>query len=111
MAPGEYDVDVEVYDDRGILLDSERVDPGQGFDWHYDATRSVTDRVAAGLLYLRTVTEGGETEFFDGRKVKAQAGKIALFPPYWTHLHRGVTPTRETKYVLSYFWIYPAKRP
>jgi hypothetical protein len=89
----------------------ERVDPGQGFDWHYDATRSVTDRVAAGLLYLKTVTEGGETEFFDGRKVKAEAGKIALFPPYWTHLHRGVTPTRETKYVLSYFWIYPAKRP
>lgn len=88
----------------------ERVDPGQGFDWHYDATRSVTDRVAAGLLYLKTVTEGGETEFVDGRKVKAEAGKIVLFPPYWTHLHRGVTPTRETKYVLSYFWIYPPKR-
>jgi hypothetical protein len=89
----------------------ERVDPGQGFDWHYDATRSVTDRVAAGLLYLKTVSEGGETEFVDGRKVKPEAGKIVLFPPYWTHFHRGVTPTRESKYVLSYFWIYPAKRP
>lgn len=89
----------------------ERVDPGQGFTWHYDATRSVTNRVVAGLLYLKTVTEGGETEFTDGRKVKPEAGKIALFPPHWTHFHRGVTPTRETKYVMSYFWIYPAQQP
>lgn len=104
----------ELVDSEGLdctLPMIERVDPGQGFDWHYDATRSVTDRVAAGLLYLKTVTEGGETEFVDGRKVKPDVGKIVIFPPYWTHLHRGVTPTRETKYVLSYFWIYPPKRP
>jgi predicted 2-oxoglutarate/Fe(II)-dependent dioxygenase YbiX len=88
----------------------ERVDPGQGFDWHYDATRPVTDRVVAGLLYLNDVTEAGETEFIDGLKVKPAAGKIVLFPPYWTHFHRGVSPTREAKYVWSYFWIYPAKR-
>jgi hypothetical protein len=88
----------------------ERVDPGQGFDWHYDATRTATDRVAAGLLYLNSVAEAGETEFVDGRKVKPVTGKIVLFPPYWTHFHRGVTPAREPKYVLSYFWIYPAKR-
>lgn len=88
----------------------ERVDPGQGFDWHYDATRSVTDRVAAGLLYLNDVTDAGETEFVDGLKVKPAAGKIVLFPPYWTHFHRGVSPARESKYVWSYFWIYPAKR-
>ncbi len=89
----------------------ERVDPGQGFTWHYDATRSVTNRVVAGLLYLKTVTEGGETEFTDGRKIKPEVGKIALFPPYWTHLHRGVSPTREIKYVMSYFWVYPVKQP
>lgn len=89
----------------------ERVDPGQGFDWHYDATRSVTDRVAAGLLYLNDVTEAGETEFVDGLKVKPEAGKIVLFPPYWTHYHRGVSPAAGAKYVWSYFWIYPAKQP
>lgn len=88
----------------------ERVDPGQGFDWHYDAPRSANNRVAAGLLYLKTVAEGGETEFEDGRKIKPEVGKIALFPPFWTHLHRGVTPARESKYVMSYFWIYPPKR-
>lgn len=88
----------------------ERVDPGQGFDWHYDAPRAASNRVVAGLLYLSDVTEAGETEFIDGLKVKPAAGKIALFPPYWTHFHRGVSPTREAKYVWSYFWIYPATR-
>lgn len=89
----------------------ERVDPGQGFNWHYDHVASAANRVVAGLLYLKTVTEGGETEFWDGRKVRADAGKIVLFPPYWTHYHRGVTPARESKYVMSYFWIYPPKHP
>jgi hypothetical protein len=87
----------------------ERVDPGQGFTWHYDNTLATTNRVLAGLLYLKTVTEGGETEFHDGTTICAEAGKIVLFPPYWTHFHRGISPVRESKYVLSYFWIYPPK--
>lgn len=88
----------------------ERVDPGQGFGWHYDNTPTTLNRVAAGLLYLKTVTEGGETEFIDGTRIRPESGKIALFPPYWTHFHRGVTPVRESKYVLSYFWIYPSQQ-
>lgn len=86
----------------------ERVDPGQGFDWHYDVTAEATGRVVAGLLYLRTIDEGGYTEFaMDNRRVKSEAGKIVLFPPYWTHHHRGVSPVKDTKYVMSYFWTYP----
>jgi predicted 2-oxoglutarate/Fe(II)-dependent dioxygenase YbiX len=88
----------------------ERVDPGQGFDWHYDNTLESIHRVVAGLLYLRTITAGGETEFaIDNRRVQSEAGKIVLFPPYWTHYHRGVTPVAETKYVMSFFWTYPGK--
>jgi hypothetical protein len=88
----------------------ERVDPGQGFGWHYDNLAEASGRVLAGLLYLRTITRGGETEFaLDNRRVRSEAGKIVLFPPYWTHLHRGVTPVAETKYVMSYFWTYPGK--
>lgn len=87
----------------------ERVEPGQGFDWHYDNHRGANERVLAGLLYLRSVSEGGYTEFaHQNREVRPEAGKIVLFPPYWTHIHRGVTPSAEVKYVLSYFWIYPA---
>lgn len=102
----------ELVDSEGLdctLPMIERVDPGQGFDWHYDAPRSANNRVAAGLLYLNTISDGGETEFEDGRKIRPETGKVALFPPFWTHFHRGVTPSRESKYVLSYFWIYPPK--
>lgn len=85
----------------------ERVDPGQGFDWHVDHNPGAWQRVVAGLLYLNTIEEAGETQFVDPeRLVRPVAGKIVLFPPYWTHFHRGVSPTRETKYALSFFWLY-----
>ena len=85
----------------------ERVDPGQGFNWHYDLTQNTDPRVLAGLLYLRTITEGGYTEFaHQDQKIQPEAGKIVLFPPFWTHIHRGVTPARVSKYVMSFFWVY-----
>lgn len=88
----------------------ERVSPGQGFTWHHDHARFGAQRVVAGLLYLRTVTGGGQTEFTDPQVlVQPEAGKIVLFPPYWTHLHRGVTPATESKYVMSFFWTVPEK--
>ena len=86
----------------------ERVEPGQGFNWHYDHHRTANERVLAALLYLRTVEEGGYTEFaHQNLQVRPEAGKIVLFPPYWTHIHRGITPVRGVKYVMSYFWTYP----
>jgi hypothetical protein len=85
----------------------ERVEPGQGFNWHCDHSPTAWQRVVAGLLYLRTVDSGGGTEFADQKQtIQPEAGKIVLFPPYWTHFHRGVTPTAGLKYVLSFFWVY-----
>lgn len=85
----------------------ERVNPGQGFDWHADQTAYSWERVLTTLLYLRTIEDGGATEFLQqGRSIKPEVGKVALFPGGWTHLHRGVSPTREPKYVLCSFWIY-----
>lgn len=87
----------------------ERVMPGQGFDWHSDQTPT-SRRVVAGLLYLRTVASGGRTEFaHQGSAVVPEAGKIVLFPPFWTHYHRGATPESGAKYALSFFWNYRIK--
>jgi len=89
----------------------ERVDPGQGFAWHYDQTSYSRQRVLAGLLYLRKIEKGGHTEFKEqDSRIQPETGKIALFPPYWTHMHRGVSPASEAKYVMSFFWVY-AKDP
>ena len=89
----------------------ERVDPGQQFDWHSDQSASTSGRIIAGLLYLRTISEGGYTEFdIQQRRIQPEAGKIALFPPFWTHMHRGVSPVSEVKYVISFFWSYVKPR-
>ena len=86
----------------------ERVSPGQSFDWHADNASNVTsERILACLLYLSDVTEDGYTEFaHQGLKVRPEAGKVVVFPPYWTHLHRGVSPAKTTKYTMSFFWGY-----
>jgi hypothetical protein len=90
----------------------ERTGPGDGFDWHMDVTMDTATRVLAVLVYLRDVASGGFTEFkFQNRRVAPGAGKVALFPPYWTHYHRGVAPLAGNKYVMSFFWTYPPVTP
>jgi hypothetical protein len=94
----------------------ERVDPGQGFDWHADnANAETAERVLACLLYLSDIDDGGHTEFeHQNIKVKPEAGKVVVFPPFWTHLHRGASPGTGAKYTMSFFWAYldgPDPRP
>ncbi|MEQ9111910.1 MAG: 2OG-Fe(II) oxygenase [Rhodospirillaceae bacterium] len=86
----------------------ERVDPGQGFTWHADnAGMDTAERVLACLLYLSDVKNEGATEFMhQGQKIQPETGKVVVFPPYWTHLHRGVSPAQEVKYTMSFFWSY-----
>lgn len=91
----------------------ERVGPTQGFNWHADnAGMDTAERVIACLLYLSDVGDAGHTEFeHQNLKVKPEAGKIVVFPPYWTHMHRGVSPTRDVKYTMSFFWSYLDGKP
>jgi hypothetical protein len=81
----------------------ERIEPGQGFGLHIDASIAGThDRMVAVLLYLRDIDEGGFTEFpFQSLRVKPRAGMMVLFPPYWTHPHQGVSPVNAVKYNIS----------
>ena len=65
------------------------------------------ERVLACLLYLTDVMEEGYTEFaHQDLKVRPEAGKIVVFPPFWTHLHRGAAPVKKAKYTMSFFWAY-----
>jgi hypothetical protein len=81
----------------------ERIEPGQGFGLHIDASVAGThDRMVAVLMYLKDVEEGGFTEFpFQSIRVKPRAGLMLLFPPYWTHPHQGVSPVSGVKYNLT----------
>ena len=86
-------------------LQLERIDPGQGFDWHSDASTPETNkRVLATILYLADIPSGGQTQFaFQMSGIQPQAGSLLLFPPFWTHLHRGETPQQGTKFNLTNF--------
>jgi hypothetical protein len=58
------------------------------------------------IWYLNDVPgPGGETEFpLQGVSVRPEEGKLVLFPPFWTHVHRGVTLQQGVKYIAT-TWI------
>ena len=65
------------------------------FDPHVDK------RFVAFILYLNDVEEGGETHLPKQEiKIKPEAGKLILFPPFWTHPHAELKPVKEPKYIM-----------
>ena len=82
----------------------ERIDPGQGFGWHIDAGDGVLYRCLAVVGYLNSVELGGGTEFLSQEKtVSPVEGRVVLFPPYWTHVHRGQPPVSGPKFTIACF--------
>lgn len=62
-------------------------------------------RVFTYIWYLNTVTEGGETVFWDSYKIKPEAGKLVLFPACWTFPHTGKMPISNNKYIIT-GWVH-----
>jgi len=85
-------------------LKFQKTEIGQGYHiWHTENAGSPFDRrCAVFTLFLNTVEEGGETEFlyYPGR-VKAEQGKLIIWPAGYTHVHRGNPPISNTKYILT----------
>lgn len=75
------------------------------FRWHADSLgRNARNRVAAMVLYLNDVEQGGETEFFHQQlKITPKAGNLLLFPAGWNYMHCGHTPESNDKYIISSF--------
>jgi hypothetical protein len=68
-------------------------------------------RFLAFLWYLNTVEVGGETTFgLDVSKpsfvIPAVQGRVLMFPPLWTHVHRGCKPISGSKYIVSGYLHY-----
>ena len=75
------------------------------YQWHCDlAGLNRSYRQLACILYLNSVEEGGETEFKHPKYlVKPEQGKVILFPPFWTHTHRGRMPISGDKTIITTF--------
>lgn len=82
----------------------QKTSPGQGYHtWHSEVDDiSTRNRILAFSLYLNDVEEGGETEFlYQKRRIKAKRGRLAIWPAYFTHAHRGNPPLSGDKYIIT----------
>ena len=98
---------------RGPFKDSgyaiQRTNPGEFYHWHIDGgSHEFSQRQLVEVWYLNDVAgPGGETEFsYQDVQVKPEAGKLLLFPPFWTHEHRGATLQQGVKYIATTWVIF-----
>ena len=87
----------------------QRTDPGEFYHWHIDGgSHEFSQRQLVAVWYLNDVAgPGGETEFsFQGVRIRPEAGKLVLFPPFWTHEHRGVTLQAGVKYIATTWVVF-----
>ncbi|HSG76513.1 MAG TPA: 2OG-Fe(II) oxygenase [Burkholderiales bacterium] len=93
------------FKDLGYNL--QRTRPGEYYHWHVDGgPGEFGARQLVAIWYLNDVPgPGGETEFpLQEVAVRPEEGKLLLFPPFWTHVHRGVTLREGVKYIAT-TWI------
>jgi len=94
---------------KDVGYNVQRTDPGQFYHWHIDGgSHEFADRQLVIVWYLNDVDgPGGETEFsYQKVKVKPKEGKMVLFPPFWTHEHRGVTLEKGVKYIATTWVVF-----
>ena len=81
----------------------QKYNPGGAyFIEHCENDHKESPRILAWMLYLNTVDDGGGTKFttYD-LTVKAEVGKILIWPAYWTHMHKGIVSPTQTKYIAT----------
>lgn len=98
---------------RGPFKDSgyaiQRTRPGEYYHWHIDGgSHEFSQRQLVAVWYLNDVPgPGGATEFsYQDVQVQPQAGGLLLFPPFWTHEHRGATLEQGVKYIATTWVVF-----
>ena len=104
--------DIEKFNELGYPLHNfhlgfprlQKMETGGFYRWHHDAQPS-NSRILTYLIYLNDVEEGagGTTDFYTGKSIRPEVGKLVLFPSTWTYLHRGKKVEKGEKYVLTGF--------
>ena len=95
------------FKDMGYAI--QRTLPGEHYHWHIDGgSHEFSQRQLVAVWYLNDVEgPGGETEFlFQDIKIRPEQGKLVLFPPFWTHEHRGATLKKGVKYIATTWVVF-----
>jgi len=94
------------FKDMGYAI--QRTESGQYYHWHVDGgSHEFSYRQLVAIFYLNSLDEdqGGLTDFFyQDVNIKPSTGKLILFPPFWTHKHRGAEVISGKKYIAT-TWI------
>jgi len=104
-------LDSDVY---ATAMKAQRTDPGCGYHlWHAESGNAVTsNRALVYMLYLNSLgpDEGGETEFlYQKKRYRPEENTMLIWPPGFTHAHRGNTVLGDTsKYIIT-GWFYYVK--
>ena len=96
-----------------FIYEMERALPGEYYHWHVDSGPGpFSERQLVAIWYLNDVPgPGGETEFpRQGVSIRPAQGKLLLFPPFWTHVHRGVTLETGVKYIATIMDLFRVSR-
>lgn len=95
------------FKDMGYAI--QRTLPGEYYHWHIDGgSHDFSQRQLVALWYLNDVSgPGGETEFlYQDVRIKPEEGKLLLFPPFWTHEHRGAELLTGVKYIATTWVVF-----
>lgn len=87
-----------------VYLNVQKTLPQQGYHaWHDErGSMGCNRRVAATMMYLNDVDEGGETEFlYQSKRYKPVKGRVLIWPAGFTHVHRGNPPLSGEKYIAT----------
>lgn len=85
------------------------LDPSGNNHFHVHADNwdiSTSTRQLSIIIYLNDVDEGGSTTFPDlNITVKPKKGRVLIFPPFYSYLHKAESPISNPKYIIV-SWIH-----
>ncbi|CAD7850539.1 MAG: 2OG-Fe(II) oxygenase [Olavius algarvensis Gamma 1 endosymbiont] len=94
---------------KDIGYQVQRYRPGEFYHWHIDGgSHEFSQRQLVAIWYLNEVAgPGGETRFlYQDVSIAPRRGKLILFPPFWTHEHRGVELKEGVKYIATTWVVF-----
>ncbi len=79
---------------------------GQGFGkLHCEKQALHPDRTHAWMIYLNDAESG--TQFpYQKLTTTPKTGDLWIWPAYWTHVHRGVTPNKGRKFIATGWCVF-----
>lgn len=95
------------FKDMGYQI--QRYVPGEFYHWHIDGgSHAFSQRQLVVIWYLNDLpAPGGETQFlYQDVSVRPERGKMVLFPPFWTHEHRGAEVLSGVKYIATTWVVF-----